>query len=161
MPPRKKKTLTHAEASDAREYFEEEVFEENAGNTDPVLGEATRWKKGRSPNPMGRPKAPDDLDELLLFTLRQKGRHRALAEKLVQIAVTGNLDAIKYIYDRAKGRPRQAVITSHDEEDPLVRMMRQVIDDNRALEGRSIPVLQSGPIIEAEVRAYPSEGAGS
>lgn len=159
MPTRKRKTLTEAEASDAREYFEDEVFEENAGNT---LGVATRWQKGkRSPNPMGRPKAPEDLDELLLHTLRAKGRHRALAEKLVQIALTGNLDAIKYIYDRAKGRPRQAVVTSHDEEDPLVRMMRQVIDDNKALEGRTIPVLQSGPIIEAEVRTYPSEGAGS
>ena len=80
---------------------------------------------------------------------------------LVKLALKGDLDAIKYIYDRAKGRPRQAVITSHDEDDPLVLMMRKVIDDNTALEGRTYPVLGAGPIVEAEVREYSGNGAGS
>jgi len=83
-----------------------------------------RWKPGQSGNPAGRPKKEKALTELL----RKEGskrdqtyidpktgeekvisRKRKLAQKIWELALSGDLAAIKYIFDRIDGSPRQSV----------------------------------------------------
>lgn len=76
---------------------------------------AGQWKPGQSGNPGGRPKSAgptltDVLREQLdLYKVQTPeglmNAKRALARKLIQLALVGNIAAIKYVYDRCEGRP--------------------------------------------------------
>lgn len=78
------------------------------------------WKKGMSGNPKGRPKKAATLTEILEDLGKVKdvsngkgdtiARKEALAAKLWQMAIKGDLGAIKYIFDRIDGKPE---ITEH------------------------------------------------
>ena len=79
-------------------------------------GEATRWKPGQSGNPGGRPKtAPlsHACRELLASLLPNdpKGRRyaEAIAEKLAERALKGDIRAAQELADRAEGRARQSI----------------------------------------------------
>src|SRR5215510_7557364 len=71
------------------------------------------WKKGQSGNPAGRPKKRNLSEELRARAEEQyPGRDdatyaRIVAEKLFDLAVAGDLGAIKEVFDRIEGRPRQ------------------------------------------------------
>lgn len=71
------------------------------------------WVKGQSGNPKGRPKKGMALTEILRLFLAQPdldGATRAemLTRKLWSLALEGNLDAIRYIYDRLDGKPTES-----------------------------------------------------
>lgn len=83
-----------------------------------VRDEAGRWPKGQSGNPGGRPK----MDPLTVSLIKKLGekisdekvRADLVAEELVKIALEGQTEkvrvqAIKEIWDRTAGRPKQAV----------------------------------------------------
>ena len=146
--PRK---FTKEAASDAKQYFGEEVLE---GRTE---GD-TRWQKGQTGNRKGRPVEPDGLTDMLLYRLKKSGSRR-IADKLIQLAEAGNLQAIQYIYDRIEGKPRQSVLQQSESEPLIVQLMRRMVDPGPALEGRTLPaglVSPTNSVIEAEVREVTS-----
>ena len=63
------------------------------------------WKKGESGNPNGRP----PKDQALTDILRSKVDKEAIAEKLLEMVDGGDLAAIKYVYDRVDGRPKETI----------------------------------------------------
>ena len=77
----------------------------------PDVGKATRFKKGQSGNPGGRPKAiiSDWLRHELttLDSETQEEIAQKLARVLIQRALAGDVKAIQIIADRVEGRPAQ------------------------------------------------------
>jgi len=65
----------------------------------------TKWKPGQSGNPNGRPKKENCLTDIL----KSKVDAEDLAERLINAANNGDMTAMKYIYDRIDGRPRESV----------------------------------------------------
>jgi len=77
------------------------------------------FKPGQSGNPHGRPKKAEALTEILRLELDKcdveygedeviSGKE-AIARRLKEMAVRGDPVAIKYIYDRLDGRPRESL----------------------------------------------------
>lgn len=80
---------------------------------------ANPWPKGTSGNPRGRPKKADSFTEILKTVLKEKtvkwkdknGKEKlisgkeAAARKLTELAVRGDVGALKYIGDRIDGKP--------------------------------------------------------
>lgn len=67
------------------------------------------FQKGQSGNPGGKPKGTISIVHLLLRKLKDKtpdGRKNAdaVAEQLISLALSGDLDAIKVILDRVDGK---------------------------------------------------------
>lgn len=72
----------------------------------------TRWKKGQSGNPNGRPKLPDIRDALAKILADEKDGYTALEATLMALrakAVRGDIRAAEALLDRAFGRPKQAI----------------------------------------------------
>lgn len=140
------KQLTDQDYEEARRYLTH-IAEDREGSG--------RFSKGHTGNPKGRPKEPDGLVDMLMFRLN-KETSKAIADRLIDLAKSGNLEAIKYLYDRVEGRPRQAVVQQQTAEPMLVALMRKLVNDNRALEGRPLidqgSHVPAGPVIEGEVR---------
>ena len=65
----------------------------------------TKWKPGQSGNPHGRPKKENCLTDIL----KAKVDPEELAERLIAKANEGDMIAMKYIYDRVDGRPKESV----------------------------------------------------
>ena len=72
------------------------------------------FQKGVSGNPNGRPRKGKTMTDILEKTLRAKSvkmggkmvsGKEAAAMKLLQLAVQGDVAALKYIFDRIDGRP--------------------------------------------------------
>lgn len=63
------------------------------------------WKPGESGNPEGRPPKEESLTEVL----RSKIDKDEIADKLIELGKAGNVVALKYLYDRCDGAPRQTV----------------------------------------------------
>lgn len=69
-----------------------------------------------APNPKGRPKNGETLTDVLREYLDQPSEARSdrtrkeeLIEKTVKLAMGGDTAALKYIYDRIDGTPRQTI----------------------------------------------------
>lgn len=83
------------------------------------------WRKGQSGNPKGRPPKGKAMSEELrrLLARQASGSKRTnlevLVANLIDMALAGQLDAIKYICDRLEGRPAQAVELGGDEARPI------------------------------------------
>lgn len=63
------------------------------------------WKPGESGNPAGRPKKGEALTD----KLREKVNADELTEWLLKEAKTGDIAAIKYVFDRIEGKPRETI----------------------------------------------------
>lgn len=119
----------------------------------------TRWSPGQSGNPMGRPREPKELDEMLALRATHNGGAKKLADALLGIALNGSghvqLAAIQYIYDRLEGKPRQVLPDKDEKQDPLVVILQKLVSDDNALSGRSAPppaALPTGSVNEEQVR---------
>jgi hypothetical protein len=119
-----------------------------------AIGSDTQFKPGKSGNPTGRPPAPDtdDLIEILKWRLGRSGA-RKIADKLIALALDERggavtMDAIKYIYDRIEGKPRQTAVTVSDDESPIVRILRGLVDPKPALEGRQLTAGRPAPTFD-------------
>lgn len=72
----------------------------------------TRFKKGQSGNPNGRPKLPDIRDALAKILADEKDGYTALEATLMALrakAVRGDIRAAEALLDRAFGKPKQAI----------------------------------------------------
>jgi ribosomal protein L17 len=74
------------------------------------------FKQGKSGNPKGRPKKGETLTDLLREkieipkTTREKlTRKEKIIEKLITLAEAGDLSALKYLFDRIDGRPKESI----------------------------------------------------
>jgi len=84
---------------------------------DPAIGSGTRWKKGSSGNPGGRPRTrvlSEALRNRLAEAKPDDPEHRtwaeAIAANLIEIAASKSANAIaaaNEVSDRAEGRPSQ------------------------------------------------------
>jgi hypothetical protein len=75
----------------------------------------TSWKPGQSGNPKGRPPEEDSMTAVL----RTRVNKQEIADKLIEKAKEGNVAALKYVYDRLDGMPRQSVEVTGDKEKPV------------------------------------------
>jgi ribosomal protein L17 len=74
------------------------------------------YKKGQSGNPLGRPKkgeTPTDLlrekVEIPKTAAAKMARKEKIVEKLISLAEAGDLSALKYLFDRLDGRPKESI----------------------------------------------------
>lgn len=97
--------------------------------------EHTRFKKGQSGNPNGRPKLPDIREALAKILADEKDGYTALEATLMALrakAVRGDIRAAEALLDRAFGKPKQAIdhTTGGDKIVPNAITIELVTDAN-------------------------------
>ena len=92
------------------------------------------FSKGQSGNPNGRPKVRPQLTPALRSILGKKApdgvmtNRRAIAEKLVEIALDGDIQAIKLIFERVDGKVPEPVEVSGPDGNPIESEHRVNVD---------------------------------
>lgn len=71
---------------------------------------------GQTRNPNGRPKKGTTFSDII----NEKIDKAAIIAKLEQLALKGDVTALKYIVDRVEGSPRQAMTLSGEKDAPPV-----------------------------------------
>lgn len=99
----------------------------------PDVGKSTRWKKGQSGNPGGRPKSKtlsdayrNKLEEAVPNDPEGRTWAELIAEAQVRDAVRGNVQAAREIADRTEGKARQAI---EFEDTTLVKAFERMTDE--------------------------------
>lgn len=85
------------------------------------------FQPGVSGNPTGRPKSKPFKDALNLAVKRagiDQTKIQDIANKLVELAVDGDVSAIKEVADRLEGKPAQTQILQGDEDGGPVKVSR-------------------------------------
>ena len=94
------------------------------------------FKPGQSGNPAGRPKqvATRLIREMSaeLAEGSNETRLRRIVEALLTKAEAGDLEAVKIVFDRLEGRPRQAVSLDLGERERCERMVEGMIEAEAA-----------------------------
>jgi hypothetical protein len=65
-------------------------------------------------NRNGRPKKGSALTDILNYKLdlvhkAGKMKREAIAEKIIELAISGDIAALKYIFDRIDGKPKESI----------------------------------------------------
>ena len=101
-------------------------------NSNPIAS----WKPGQSGNPNGRPKRNNTISEEMRKILRRrvngKTHRRLIAEKLVEMAVAGELAAIKLLMNYIDGKPVQRVETSGPEQGAIVVVRYETVEAEKS-----------------------------
>ncbi len=85
------------------------------------------FQKGQSGNPGGKPKQKDWAAALRISVSETKGdktKLRHIAEKVVELAIEGEMAAVKEIGDRLDGKPAQSVEGTGNEGEFLLRLLK-------------------------------------
>ena len=95
------------------------------------------FQKGQSGNPGGKPKGTISIVHLLLRKLKDKtpdGKKNAdaVAEQLISLALSGDLDAIKVILDRVDGKVVERQEISGPDGGPVEYSNVDTTDEERA-----------------------------
>ncbi len=90
-----------------------------------TLGEPYRWKPGQSGNPSGKGKKTELIEALEAIV-----DPHVLAARLYVLALSLDLGAIKYIYDRIAGMPTQ----HHELDVNLVREQARLVAEEMGLD---------------------------
>lgn len=103
---------------------------------------ATRFKKGQSGNPNGRPKGSisfaNKIEAMLREAVKDKnGQEKEMADVIVQSlikqAAMGNMKAIEYLIDKVDGKAKQSleIETIHKvDKEQLKRVAQAIIDES-------------------------------
>ena len=75
-------------------------------------------------NRKGRPKKGTALTDILNYKLDTadntgKMKREAVAEKIIELAICGDVTALKYIFDRVDGKPKESIEIDADVETKL------------------------------------------
>lgn len=74
-------------------------------------GTLTKYEKGETGNPLGRPKKIPEIDELLADVLSKEVKGSSVAKKIIEAlqkqAIKGNVRAAEVLLDRAYGKVKQ------------------------------------------------------
>jgi len=97
-------------------------------------GTLTRYEKGETGNPKGRPKKLPELDKLLADVLGEEKdgitAAEAILKKLRQMAAQGNLRAAEILLDRGYGKPRQSIDHTSDSKPlPIINIIAPKDDE--------------------------------
>ncbi len=96
------------------------------------------WTKGHSGNPHGRPKNGEAMTDALRSYAEGKYKNRGaaktvLAKRLWELAMTCDdavgIAAIRYIYDRLEGKPKEAIQLTGDMEYRIILPGDEPSDD--------------------------------
>jgi hypothetical protein len=86
------------------------------------------FSKGKSGNPQGRQKKGETLTDLLREKIETKRdakdkltRKELIIEKLIVMAEGGDLSALKYLFDRIDGRPKESIELTNGAVDAKLR----------------------------------------
>lgn len=110
---------------------------------------ATRFKKGQSGNPRGRPKTSKNLDTLLeteleaKITVREGGEEKqfskreAIIKRIVQGALAGDIRQLHFLFRYLDGRNEPEPFHVTDEDDAelhamITRMTKGGVDEDRS-----------------------------
>lgn len=103
------------------------------------------YAPGQSGNPGGKPKRAKLFTNALLASLKKTDEHdveaiQRIADKLVKLAESGDVPAIKEIADRVEGKVPQAIV-GDDESDPisLIHRIERVIVHASNPDSGSVP----------------------
>jgi len=86
------------------------------------------FAKGKSGNPGGRPKTKPWADALMLAASREDGdttKLHKIAAKTVELAIQGDISAIKEFGDRIDGKPQQTTDVNVNDNRTLAEFTRQ------------------------------------
>jgi len=66
-------------------------------------------------NRQGRPKKGTALTDILSYKLdlvhkSSESKREAIAEKLIELALNGDIAALKYVFDRVDGKPIESIV---------------------------------------------------
>lgn len=74
-------------------------------------GTLTKYEKGETGNPLGRPKKIPEIDDLLADVLSKEVKGESVAKKIIEAlqkqAIKGNVRAAEVLLDRAYGKVKQ------------------------------------------------------
>lgn len=74
------------------------------------------FAKGQSGNPAGRPRKNEEMRAALRRALKESDNKDAIARAIVREAAKGNVEAVKFVFDRIDGKVKdvlEAETTSH------------------------------------------------
>ena len=99
--------------------------------------EHSRFKKGKSGNPRGRPKKLPELDKLLADVLGEPNADGIEAAKIVLMALrkkaaSGDVRAAEALLDRAYGKPKQSIDHTSDDKPLIPSRIEWVVVDPKA-----------------------------
>lgn len=82
------------------------------------------FQPGQSGNPKGRPKKGQAMSDQLRTVLNKKNKDgtpnkRAIAEKLVELATEGHVEAMKVVFERIDGKVPQTNVFEGSEDAPM------------------------------------------
>lgn len=98
--------------------------------------EKTRFKKGQTGNPKGRPKKIPELETLINEVFGDEDAMKAILISLQAQAKKGNIRAAEMILDRAYGKPKQSI--------------DHTTDGNALPASVSVTILSSSPPVTSE-----------
>jgi hypothetical protein len=100
--------------------MEEKIESVNALEKQSKYTPKTAWKPGQSGNPLGRPKKGHSITETIKAMMDEKPEiKRALGTKVLEMALKGDMYAIRMIWGYLDGMPTQDLTSGGEKLEPV------------------------------------------